>query len=290
MPASEGDLSRRILVVEDERIVALDLQMALEQLGHTVRTAASSEEATEIAAEFVPHLALMDIRLRGAVDGIETAALLQARHAVAIVYLTANTDASTFQRALLTNPGGYLAKPFNTNDLDTTIAVALRQHESELALRRERADLELRRAALEQQTRELGALVEKLREESVSFADVVARELSLAKRETRSVGFVMLGFDQLGDRDLRDITSHLRQTLRAHDSACRYSNDQLVLVLPGASLGDAQKLAERLRVELEQLAPGVAVSFGISAYPGHGETEHELIAVALAALELARKP
>ena len=297
--------------MEDERIVALDLQMALEQLGHTVRTAASSEEATEIAAEFAPHLALMDIRLRGPVDGIETAALLQSRHAIAIVYLTANTDASTFQRALLTNPGGYLAKPFNTSDLDTTIAVALRQLESDLALRRERADLELRRAALEQQSRELGMLVEKLREEAVidpltglpnrrQFADAVARELSLARRETRSVGFVMLDLDhfaafneragtETGDGVLREVASLLRHQLRAHDSACRYGGEEFVLVLPGASLTDTHKLAERLRAEIEQLAHGVTASFGIAAYPSNGATEHDLIGVVVAALELAKQ-
>jgi len=319
MSSSESDVSRRILVVEDERIVALDLQGALEQFGHTVRTAASSEDAIRIAAQFSPQLALMDIRLRGPVDGIDTAALLRARHSVAIVYMTANTDAATLERALETNPGGYLAKPYNTRDLRSTIAVAIKQHESDLALRRLRADLELRKAALEQQSQELEVLVEKLREESVidpltgiynrrQFDSVVMRELSLAKRETRSIGFVMIDLDHFkafndrfghatGDHVLREVAGFLRRQLRAHDSACRYGGEEFVLVLPGASLADTHRLAERLRTGVEQLAledggrtlPPVTASFGVSAFPDDGATQEDLIRVADAALYLAKQ-
>ena len=318
MSLSEVVQARRILVVEDERIVALDLQGALEQLGHTVRTAASSEDAIRIAAQFSPQLVLMDIRLRGQVDGIETAAILQARHTVALVYLTANTDTSTLERALATNPGGYLAKPFNARDLRTTIAVAFRQHEADVARRRIHADLELRKVALEQQSQELVVLVEKLREETVvdpltgiynrrHLDNVVHRELSMARREGRAIGFVLVDLDHFkafndwfghptGDHVLREVAAYFRRELRAHDVACRIGGEEFVLVLPSTSLSDTHKLAERLRAGLEALVlhdqgrplPRVTASFGVAAFPDDGDSQPDLLRVADAALYLAK--
>lgn len=118
---------RRILVVEDERIVAFDLKKRLERLGHTVLgLVGTGVEAVEQAAESKPDLVLMDIKLRGKMDGIQAAELIRSRaEDVRIVYLTAFTDAATLERALRTQPSGFLNKPFRDIELKSTLDLAL---------------------------------------------------------------------------------------------------------------------------------------------------------------------
>ena len=116
----------KILVVEDEGIIALDIQNQLEEIGYAATAiAASGEEAVRKAAEFSPDLVLMDINLRGKMDGVEAASLIQTHLNIPIVYLTAQTDENTFLRARLTEPRGYLLKPFEPQDLSTAIKITL---------------------------------------------------------------------------------------------------------------------------------------------------------------------
>jgi signal transduction histidine kinase len=125
----------RILVVEDERIVAFNLQQRLSQLGYDVpAVAASGEEALRLARETQPDLVLMDIRIMGDFDGIETAARLNAVSAVPVVYLTAYSEDATIERARATRPYGYLLKPFSEREMHATIQMALERRRTEKAL------------------------------------------------------------------------------------------------------------------------------------------------------------
>lgn len=115
-----------ILIVEDEAIVALDLRMQLEDLGYDViGIADQSEDALKIAAAQRPDLVLMDVRLKGPVDGVQTAGMLVRLYQVPVVYLTAHSDDDTVQRAAGTAPYGYLTKPFQIRELRAAIEVAL---------------------------------------------------------------------------------------------------------------------------------------------------------------------
>lgn len=128
-----------ILIVEDENIVALDVKNRLKKLGYQVAgRAATGQEAIDLAAESRPGLILMDIRLKGDMDGITAAEEIRARFDVPIVYLTAYSDEATLQRAKITEPYGYLLKPFEDRDLHTTIAMALHRHRIERELRQNR--------------------------------------------------------------------------------------------------------------------------------------------------------
>ncbi|HBE20942.1 MAG TPA: hybrid sensor histidine kinase/response regulator [Cyanobacteria bacterium UBA11149] len=128
--------STKILIVEDERIVALSIQNKLERLGYTVTAnVASGEAAIESIAPNCPHLVLMDIKLKGKVDGIEAASQIRHNFQLPIVYLTAYNDDDTIERAKLTEPYGYLLKPFESRDLATTIEIALYKHQMEQQLR-----------------------------------------------------------------------------------------------------------------------------------------------------------
>jgi PAS domain S-box-containing protein len=126
----------RVLVVEDEGIVAKDIQNTLRRLGYSVPAmAASAEAAIEKATEIRPDLVLMDIRLRGEMDGVTAAGTIRAHLDVPVVFLTAHADARTFKRALATEPFGYILKPFEERELVTNIEMALYKHRMERRLR-----------------------------------------------------------------------------------------------------------------------------------------------------------
>lgn len=122
----------RILVVEDEAIIARDLTLRLEGLGYEVTgTAATGQEALDLARSTSPTLVFMDIVIQGPMDGIETAQRLTSRMDVPIVFLTAHTDTGTIQRAKKARPYGYLIKPFDERELMTTIEMAVGRHRTD---------------------------------------------------------------------------------------------------------------------------------------------------------------
>lgn len=126
----------KVLIVENEGIVALNVQRRLEGLGYSVvANVASGEDAIDAAIETTPDLVLMDIKLEGTVDGIEAARQIRDRFQIPVVYLTAYTDDETLNRAKLTEPHGYILKPFEARDLGTTIELALYKHQMEQQLR-----------------------------------------------------------------------------------------------------------------------------------------------------------
>lgn len=127
---------KRILIVEDERVVAEDLKRLLEKMGYTVTgVAAAGEEALEKVRSAKPDLVLMDIRIQGPLDGIEVAEQIYVTHDVPVSYLTAYADAPTLERAKATMPYGYILKPFDTQTLRSVIELAIHRHEMEAVLR-----------------------------------------------------------------------------------------------------------------------------------------------------------
>ncbi len=115
-----------IVVVEDEYIVALDIRSFLERSGYGVAGVfASGEELLDRLDELAPDLILMDIKIRGRLDGVETARIVQERRRVPVVLLTAYADDETVARAKITQPFGYLLKPFEERELRTAIEIAL---------------------------------------------------------------------------------------------------------------------------------------------------------------------
>ncbi len=124
-----------VLVVEDERIVALALERALRRMGYLVTGIVDSgEEALRRIEQARPDLVLMDIRLRGPMDGIDAACQIQASYAVPVVYLTAYTDDETVRRATQSAAYGYVLKPFEERDLRVSVEMALARHQTEQKL------------------------------------------------------------------------------------------------------------------------------------------------------------
>lgn len=126
----------KILIVEDENIVAFNIQNRLEGLGYTVTAVISSGEAAlQNVEQDRPDLVLMDIKLKGPIDGIQTAEQIHRQFKIPVVYLTAYADEETLNRAKITEPYGYILKPFEARDLVTTIEMALYKHQIEQQLR-----------------------------------------------------------------------------------------------------------------------------------------------------------
>jgi PAS domain S-box-containing protein len=126
----------RIMVVEDESIVALDIKRNLQSLGYEVSALAlSGEEAIRQATETQPDLILMDIRLKGAMDGVEAAEHIRGRFDIPVVFLTSYSDTRTVERAKITGPFGYLLKPFEERELHIAIEMALYKHHMERRLK-----------------------------------------------------------------------------------------------------------------------------------------------------------
>ena len=126
----------KIMIVEDESIVAKDIENMLKRVGYGVpAVVASGEKAIEKAAETSPDLVLMDIMLKGDMDGVEAAEQIRSRFHIPVIYVTAFADDSTLQRAKITEPYGYLLKPFQDRELHTTIEMALYRHKMERRLK-----------------------------------------------------------------------------------------------------------------------------------------------------------
>lgn len=132
----------KLLMVEDEGIVALDLANRLRGMGYSVSgVVATGKKAIQTAEKILPDLVLMDVRLKGDMDGIEAANQIQARFEIPVIFLTAMADVDTVRRAEESAACyGYILKPFNEEELQAAIERALSQHQAKRTSNLEHAD------------------------------------------------------------------------------------------------------------------------------------------------------
>ncbi|MFA4851991.1 MAG: response regulator [Bacteroidales bacterium] len=128
-----------ILVVEDESIVAKDIQNSLKKLGYIVSAVVDSgKKAMEKVEQSRPDLILMDIMLKGKINGIEAANTIRTRYDIPVIFLTAYADDDTLSKAKISEPYGYIIKPFKEKELQTTIEMAIYKHEKNTEIKKER--------------------------------------------------------------------------------------------------------------------------------------------------------
>nr|WP_294550967.1 hybrid sensor histidine kinase/response regulator [uncultured Rhodopila sp.] len=157
----------RVLLVEDERIVALNLRRQLAKLGYSVAAvAASGEEALRQIEAQRPDVVLMDIRIEGPFDGIETATRISPELLVPVIYLTAHADDAALERARATKPSGYLVKPFSERELHATIQMALARRAVDMMARENEQRLDQLVAA---RTAELKVQIERRQKTEVTL-------------------------------------------------------------------------------------------------------------------------
>lgn len=248
MPAA----AKQVLIVEDERVVAKDLARSLLRLGYNVVARASTgEEAEHLAQLWKPDLILMDVRLRGELDGITTAERIREHGDVPIIYLTAYSDPQTIERAMKTHPFGYVVKPFQDVDLRCAMEVALNRHEMERAVRHSEAAYR-RLSTID----ELTGLPNRR-----GFSELAEQQLKVACRYCQPLVLCFADLDGLktindqlghsaGDAAIRAAASVLRDTFRGSDIVARLAGDEFaVLAIASAQSGlecALQRLSQNL--------------------------------------------
>jgi PAS domain S-box-containing protein len=222
-----------ILIVEDEVILAMDLKRTLIDLGYDAYAIASSAEAAvQRANERCPDLVMMDIRIKGPLDGIQTASLLKTKFSTAIIYLTAHSDKPMIERAKETEPQGYLLKPVSAAELRTTVEIALYKHQIE-QLRAEKAEFErLQQSALMEMSRAVHEsnehfcmMVEAVKDYAITMIDLTGR-----------ISSWNVGAERLKGYSKREIVGQ-------HFSRF-YSADDIAAQKPEKALADAARLGK----------------------------------------------
>jgi diguanylate cyclase len=288
----------RILIIEDERITALDLRQRLEKMGYVVVAGVADGASALSAAEKGVDLALVDIHIEGDMDGIETAAQLRERHGIPSVFLTAYGDDSILRRALTSQPYGYLIKPFDARELHATLQTALVRHEFERDLRKgsEHNDYLAHHDSLT-------GLPNRL-----LFVDRLGHALDLARRSLSRCAVLFIDLDgfksvndglghDCGDQLLQVLAARMRRALRRSDTLARLGGDEFVVVMEESvsSRDDARNLAEKLLevaaspVSTHRGVAQVSASIGIAVYPEDGGDAAALISAADQAMYSAKQ-
>ncbi len=200
-----------ILVVEDERIVARDIKNTLKRLGYVVADCVSTGQlAIEKTEQLQPDLVLMDIVLKGKMDGVQAAQKIRANFDIPVVYLTAHADECTIQRAKLTEPLCYILKPFEDRDLHVAIQIGLYRYRREVRQREREANylqelqrqLEWRTTRVEEllnDTEFFKALIEGLKQQAYYQAEQVEQleqELNYTRQELIDTSKELISMNQ----------------------------------------------------------------------------------------------
>ena len=307
--------NNRILIVEDDPLISLDIARALTDFGYdvcgTVDTGAGAIAATEGSA---PDLILMDIGLKGSMDGIEAAQTISSAHATPIVFLTADLEEGTLQRAKLSRPYGYLLKPFDPREMRSAIEVALHRAATakptietaalpggDLELAYELSSPEERATMLSKLPlfRDLSAAAYEAFTASASERRFNAADYIVNEGSDPHGGFILLSGrvgitkTSLDGKELivaslaPGSTYGLLFALKefAHSAAARCQIESRILWVPSRSF--EQLRAENLEVALrftEDLARGIALSHQLSSSLAHSKVEGRIVAALLALL------
>lgn len=295
-----------LLIVEDQIVVALDLEERLERNGYKVcGIAISGVEALALARQYRPALALMDIRLQGEMDGIQTAQILRSEMNVPVIFLSAHSDEATLQRAKLTAPYGFLLKPFDERELRLNIEMALYKHDHERQLTAAREDIRRAKVSIDElATRDpLTGLANRR-----SLAARFEHDRIISERSGVPLSMLLIDIDHFtaineryghvsGDVYLKVLAAVLRDCVREIDLVARIGGEAFVVLLPATVAVQAQVISEciRQKVEISPVAvfEGSAlmhftVSIGAVSTDANAQSLEELIRCADEALKRAK--
>ncbi|MBF0568389.1 MAG: diguanylate cyclase [Nitrospirae bacterium] len=284
-------LKNKIMIVEDEGLTAAYIQDIVESLGYVVTSHEfSGEDAIESAVKGKPDLILMDIKLHGRMDGIETATEILKRMSVPIIYLTANSDKAILERAKITQPYGYVLKPFNSKELQSNIEMALYKHRTECNLKD-------------------SAFYDTLTclPNRALFFDRLGQALKQAKLSRQSLALLMIDLNdfssinstmgnKFGEPLLVDAAARLMACVGEADTVARMGEDEFVILLtniadPNAACDAATKviLSVGKPFYVNETNCALGVSIGISLFPSDGDTLKTLLKEADIAMYRAKE-
>ena len=267
---------KKILIVEDESIIAEDISDSLISLGYRITAMVySGEEAIEAAAKFRPDLVLMDVNLQGEIDGITAAAEIRSRFQIPVVYLTAYADENTLRRVNATKPFGYIVKPFEEKNLHTTIQLALHRHEYDSL-----TNLPNRSLLREQ----LNQVLEK-QKELPEMIPVITLSLDRINRINSTLGH------DIGDSVLCKVAQRLSNCRENINIVARLEAAEFAIVIqPVTEKQDAAKIAQNILdiVAQPMIVKGselyLTASIGISLSPSDASDGDQLLKNAYTAM------
>jgi PAS domain S-box-containing protein len=251
-------IKTRILVVEDEAIVALDIRRQLADLGyepvaHTTR----GEDAVTLAEQLRPDLVLMDIQLAGERDGIATAQEIRQRFSIPVVFLTAFAGDDTLKRAKLAEPYGYIIKPFEDRDLRTVIEMALYKHQAESDLKESHAALtEIVQGAMD------GFYFIDAQCHFLDVNEAFCQMTGYSREELLRMSVADLAVDETQEQILADIANRLQNGFKRFERRQRCKDGRVANIevspgfIPGAGqslFAFARDITEKKRSEEETL-------------------------------------
>ncbi|MEG4857959.1 EAL domain-containing protein [Microcoleus sp. K1-B6] len=260
---------KKILIVEDESIIAEDISDCLISLGYRITGMVySGEEAIESAAKLRPDLVLMDVNLQGEIDGITAAEEIRLRFQIPVVYLTAYADETTLRRVNSTKPFGYIVKPFEEKNLHTTIQLAFYRHQYDsLTNLPNRSFLREKLSQLLECQKELSGLV-----------PVVTLSLDKINRINSTWGH------DIGDSVLCSIAQRLTNCMESINIVARLEAAEFALILkPVTEKQDVAKIAQNIldivsqAMIVKDCEVYVTASMGICLYPGDGTDGDEML-------------
>jgi signal transduction histidine kinase len=261
-------IKTKIFVVEDDRLVSLALQQALNKLGYAVvGTATSGEVALEAVGHAAPDLVLMDIKLAGELDGVATAERIRETQDLPVIFLTGYSDGETLRRAKITDPSAYILKPFGERDLHIAIDTALYRHATEARLRQFQKMESVGRlaAGLAHDFNNLLTVIQgyadALREgtDNARPHDGIQQAIEHAARLTRQLlTFSRQQRVELRMLDLNEVVAHMREMLDRLLDASASIHFQPALELPSiqGDMGMLEQVLMNLTVNARDAMPG----------------------------------
>lgn len=290
--------ARKVLIVEDDEITAIDLKYRLEWLGYdVVAVGVSASEAMGHVDALDPDIVLMDIALQGEMDGIDAALVIYKKSGTPIIFLTATVDDDTIRRATAVVPYGFLTKPFNARELHAAIQIAVSRREAELALEVGRVQIQhlaLHDAATGLPNRSL-------------FNDRLDQTILRAIRTEKSFTLAYVDLDgfkgvndtyghSVADDVLVEVASRLKISIRKSDTAARLGGDEFVIILCDmAEKVHATRFAEKILRVLsvpisigEEKTLSISASVGLAMYPANGSDKDILVKAADTAMYAAK--
>jgi len=316
----------RILIAEDETSGAQYLQQTLIRLGYEVADIVQTgEDVIDRVEDIQPNLILMDISLKGQMDGITTAKQVHSKFDIPVIFLTGHTDDTFFERAKITGPYGYLIKPYELSQLRHAIELALSKHvlvselkHAEKEISELNAELKKVNVNLMKEISERKKIEKQLRHQAhhdpltglpnrLLLFELLKQSFAFEDRHNSMLALMMLDLDNFkfvndsmghmaGDILLKKVGKRLQQCMRQYDMVGRLGGDEFVIVANDINaVQDIIRFAEKITglfhspFEILGKPTYITTSIGVAVYPLHGSNAETLLKMADLAMYAAKK-
>jgi len=272
--------SCRVLIVEDEALIAKDISMTLQHYGYlVVDTVSTAEESIRAVQEKKPDVVIMDIVLQDGVDGINIAETIRNTYNIPVIFLTSFDESHIVERAATQIPFGYVLKPFRSKELNIIIEVTRQRHRFEQYLQQKSIMLTrelIKSKDMEKKLQEI-SLVDELTGvfNRRGFYHLAVQQMEIAKRTKKTLLFCFFDMDTLkiindtfghnaGDQALKSATGILKKIFRGSDIISRWGGDEFMVMMINAECSDLESINARITRKINDYNGAAKHQFVIS--------------------------